>query len=261
MTSIELHTNPDAGVITESTPPAMPGERRDFLWLLSAAVAGLISVAAGLRIRQSDEAEPHTLPGSWRTRTLMSAGLMTIGLGMSSLISITKAENLSRTSDYGNPAQWWNSAHLLLAGTAEEPFFSALPIVLLFGFFARVRPWMIGIVITNSALFRASIHLYQGTWQALHALVWGSVAIYLYYRLRSLTGLIIAHTSWNALVIAGNGYYTSAQVMIGGCITVAALWATYRLSTMCPTSSDQALQLQALDAGPLPTISSTEGHR
>lgn len=262
-TSAAMHIDSSTAVIDEETSPQMPGARNGFLRLFFAAVAGLTLVAAAHRFFAPDETEPNScLPGTWRTRTLMTAGLFAIGLGMSSLLSPEDAENISRTSDYGNPAQWWESARLLVAGSAEEPFFSALPVLLLFGVVGlvwRVRPWMLSIVIASSALFRASIHLYQGTEQALSAFVWGAVAVYVYYRLRNLTGLVLAHTAWNALVISNNGDYTAAQVVIGGCIAFTALWSIYRLSnTSTFDHSDRACPTAA--AGHTSNATS-EGHR
>lgn len=262
-TSAAMHLGSGIAVINEETSPQMPGARNGFLLVFFAAAAGLTLVAAARRFFAPNETEPNScLPGTWRTRTLMTAGLFAIGLGMSSLLSPEDAENISRTSDYGNPAQWWESARLLVAGSAEEPFFSALPVVLLFGVVAlvwRVRPWMLGIVIASSALYRASIHLYQGVGQALSALLWGAVAVYLYYRLRSLTGLVLAHTTWNALVISNNGDYTAAQIVIGGCIAFTALWSIYRLSnTPTPDHSDRACPTAA--AGHT-SIATSEGHR
>ncbi|OZD06415.1 hypothetical protein CH275_09310 [Rhodococcus sp. 06-235-1A] len=260
--SVQMHIGAGSEVITESTPPTMPGARTGFLLLFFAAVAGLALVAAVRRFIEPNETEPNTIPGTWRTRTLISTGLFTTGLAMSTLLSPEDAENISRTSDYSNDGQWWRSAHLLVAGSAEEPFFSALPVLLLFGVVGlvwRVRPWMLGTVIASSALFRASIHLYQGTGQALSAFVWGAVAVYVYYRLRSLTGLVLAHTAWNALVIANNGDYTVAQVIIGGCIALTALWSIYRLSnTPTPDHSDRACPTAA--AGHT-SIATSEGHR
>ncbi|MCZ4278532.1 CPBP family intramembrane glutamic endopeptidase [Rhodococcoides yunnanense] len=262
LVSVQRHLGAGSEVVTESTPPTMPGAQIGFLILFFAAVAGLALVAAVRRFIEPNETEPNSFPGTWRTRTLMSAGLFPIGLCMASLLSPEDAENLSRTSDYGNPAQWWNSAHLLVAGSAEEPFFSALPVLLLFGVVGlvwRVQPWMLGIVIASSALFRASIHLYQGTGQALSAFVWGAVAVYVYYRLRSLTGLVLAHTAWNAFVIANNGDYTAAQIVIGGCIAFTALWSIYRLSnTSTFDHSDRACPTAA--AGHTSNATS-EGHR
>ena len=260
--SVQMLIGAESEVITESTPPTMPGARTGFLLLFFAAVAGLALVAAVRRFIEPNETEPNSIPGTWRTRTLISAGLFTTGLAMSTLLSPEDAENISRTSDYSNAGQWWRSAHLLVAGSAEEPFFSALPVLLLFGVVGlvwRVRPWMLGIVIASSALFRASIHLYQGTGQALSALVWGAVAVYIYYRLRSLTGLVLAHTAWNALVIANNGDYTAAQIVIGGGIAFTALWSIYRLSN--PPSLDLFDRPCPQPADDHTTIATSEGHR
>lgn len=262
-TSAAMHIGSSTAVITEETSPTMPYARNSFWELFFAAVAGLILVAAARRYLAPDETEPNSVPGTWRTRTFMSAGLFTIGLGMSSLLSPEDAENISRTSDYVTPAQWWESARTLFAGSAEEPFFSALPIVVLFGVVGRVRqvrPWMLAIVIASSALFRASIHLYQGTGQAASALVWGAVAVYIYYRLRSLTGLVLAHTTWNAFVIANNGDYTAAQVVIGGCIAITALWSIYRLSSQ-PNTHHVERSGPAPADDYIPPIATSEGHR
>lgn len=260
--SVQTHLGAGSEVVTESTPPTMPGARIGFLLLFFAAVAGLALVAAVRRFIEPNETEPNSFPGTWRARTLMSAGLFSIGLCMSSLLSPEDAENFSRTSDYGNPAQWWESARLLVAGSAEEPFFSALPVLLLFGVVGlvwRVRPWMLGIVIASSALFRASIHLYQGTGQALSALIWGAVAVYVYYRLRSLTGLVLTHTAWNAFVIANNADYTAAQTVIGGGIAFTALWSIYRLSN--PPSLDLFDRPCPQPADDHTSIATSEGHR
>ncbi|WP_280422808.1 CPBP family intramembrane glutamic endopeptidase [Nocardia carnea] len=86
------------------------------------------------------------------------------------------------------------------------------------------------IAITVSAVGRALIHLYQGTWPAAAALCWGAAAVYLYYRYRVLLALIAVHTLWNLAVLTqysaagANRFVLVTLAVLAGAAIITLTW-------------------------------------
>lgn len=194
----------------------------DFGLLASMAVIGIVLVIC-LRRRLSPE---HTLSAqSGLRRAAVSAGISLTAVSISRQIS----EGIN--SDYlGGPgltglataSDWYRAGWTLIAGAAEEPFYAALPILFVALVCMRTRyriePWLVAAVIVVSGVCRGLLHIYQGVPWALDAVFWGSVAVYTYYRYRSLIGLIIGHTLHNATIL---GISLDLPVLKWAAITLA----------------------------------------
>lgn len=136
------------------------------------------------------------------------------------------ADPLSESTSIG--AQWWQVARMMIAGAAEEPFFVGLPIVLLLLHYRSapaVSRAVFFAVIGMSGAARGILHLYQGISPAFAAFVWGSVVVALFWRYRSLVGLIAGHAIYNAYVLAGHGRM--------GILVIIAVTAVAGLATLC----------------------------
>lgn len=202
VSSIDRFRNPREGL---SDPIEASSAAADLLMYVILSIFALSLVWVLMR-EQDGFGIPRYAPWladmTGRSRFLASAGLFIVGSGLSQLVVATMssegAQNLPTAVDYSSPAQWMSAAGTLLAGAAEEPMFAALPILLVY----KGR-FPVGAVIVLSASARAVLHIYQGVWPAVGAFVWGAVAVYAYYRFRSLTGLIVAHGVHNLIWLAG----------------------------------------------------------
>ncbi|MBT2275894.1 CPBP family intramembrane glutamic endopeptidase, partial [Rhodococcus qingshengii] len=176
-----------------------------FLLLALLAVTAIAFVIY-LRHRLSPE---HTLSAqSGLRRAAVSAGISLTAVSISRQISEgINSDFLGHPgpSELATASDWYCAGFTLIAGAAEEPFFAALPILLVA--FAcmrtryRIEPWLVAAAIMVSGMCRGLLHIYQGVPWALDAVFWGSVAVYTYYRYRSLLGLIIGHTLHNATLL------------------------------------------------------------
>ncbi|NHE67800.1 CPBP family intramembrane metalloprotease [Rhodococcus sp. D-46] len=194
-------TGTSAGAETE----VANGSSFGFVLLASLSVAA-IALVFYLRRRISPE---HTLSAqSGLRRAAISAGISLAAVSISRQISggiNSDFLGAPGPTELATASDWYSAGFTLIAGAAEEPFYAALPILLVTFVCLRTRyrikPWLVAAVIVVSGICRALLHIYQGVPWALDAVFWGSVAVYTYYRYRSLIGLIIGHTLHNATLL------------------------------------------------------------
>lgn len=213
---------------------AATGASSDFTML---AILAAIAIAFVVYLRRRLGSE-HTLPArSALRRAAISAGAIFAAVTVSRVISRgIDATFLGQSgpSELTTADDWFQAAFSLIAGAAEEPFYSALPILLVALACARWRigHWLVIVAIVISAASRGLMHLYQGVPWALDGVFWGAVAVYTYYRYRSLTGLIIGHTLFNAINLGVN---LDLPVLKWAAITGAVL-ATAAMFFLAPTT-------------------------
>jgi hypothetical protein len=136
------------------------------------------------------------------------------------------AAPLSESASPG--AQWWQAARMAIAGAAEEPFFVGLPIVLLSLRYRSAQAVPRTVIVTAigiSGVARGILHLYQGTPFAVAAFVWGSAVAALFWRYRSLFGLVVGHAIYNGYALASHEY--------SGSLVVIAVTAVAGVATLC----------------------------
>lgn len=230
--------------------PSMPATHPDGAHIESAArvdlalnifqaVVGIAVVLLLLTLLRGQSESPTTTIGGARQRAVICAGMFVAACSTAFLIQLveTGPETYDRVTELARPEDWYHLVRALIAGAVEEPFFSALPVLLLALVSQRrsVAPWMVAVAIALSATGRAAIHLYQGVPNALGAFFWGAVAVYAYYRYRSLLGLIIGHGLWNAIVFTGNAdLHILQMIAIGSAIALAGGY--FYLAGRPPTS-------------------------
>lgn len=104
---------------------------------------------------------------------------------------------------------------LITTALYEEATFAAIPAVAAgLAIALCARRWPIGptgrygilvaCVVVGGAL-RAMLHLYQSPEAAVMALGWGAASVLIYWRWRSITGLVVVHSWYNSVALLSEG--------------------------------------------------------
>lgn len=193
-----------AGSSTTINRPLAEVEWLDFISQLSSISLSLVPVLLALYFLRLDGISIGLIPKS--KDFLLGLGLPLLigipGIGLYVLavqLGLTAKVIPSALGDY-----WWTPIILVLAalraGLQEE--------VIAVAFFAKklklIRPEITVLaVVILSSLFRASYHLYQGFSAFLGNFLMGLVFAYLFFRVKRVAPLVIAHTTMNTAVFLG----------------------------------------------------------
>lgn len=193
-----------AGSVTTINRPLAEVEWLDFLSQLASITLSLVPVLLALYFLRLDGISIGLIPKA--KDFLLGLGLPLLigipGIGLYVLavqLGITAKVIPSSLGDY-----WWTPLILVLAalraGLQEE--------VIAVAFFAKklqlIRPEVtVALVVLLSSLFRASYHLYQGFSAFLGNFLMGLVFAYLFFRVKRVAPLVIAHTTMNTAVFLG----------------------------------------------------------
>ena len=193
-----------AGSIATINRPLAEVEWLDFISQLASITLSLVPVVLALYFLRLDGISIGLIP---KTKDFL------LGLGLPVLIGIpgiglyVQAVQLGLTAKVIPSAlgdYWWTPLILFLAalraGLQEE--------VIAVAFFAKklelIRPeiTVLAVVLISSA-FRASYHLYQGFSAFIGNFIMGLVFAYLFFRVKRVAPLVIAHTVMNTAVFIG----------------------------------------------------------
>lgn len=193
-----------AGSSTTINRPLAEVEWLDFISQLASISLSLVPVLLALYFLRLDGISIGLIPKA--KDFLLGLGLPLLigipGIGLYVLavqLGLTAKVIPSALEDY-----WWTPIILVLAalraGLQEE--------VIAVAFFAKklklIRPEItVLIVVLLSSLFRASYHLYQGFSAFLGNFLMGLVFAYLFFRVKRVAPLVIAHTTMNTAVFLG----------------------------------------------------------
>ncbi len=176
----------------------------DFISQLAGLTLSLVPVLLALYFLSLDRISIGLIPKAkdfaWGLGLPILIGLPGIALYVWAVQAGLTAKIIPSTlGDY-----WWTPLILFLsalrAGLQEE--------VIAVAFFAKklqqMRPEITIIaVVLLSSVFRASYHLYQGFSAFLGNFIMGLVFAYLFFRVKRVAPLVIAHTSMNTAVFLG----------------------------------------------------------
>lgn len=147
----------------------------------------------------ADRSAPWLTGVGLRRRFFGAAGIWAIGSALGIVFrAFAAGSSEGEDSISVGWASWAFVRPILFAGLTEEVFFSALAVLV--GLRLRIN---FVVVIVISALLRGALHMYQGLWPAVGAVLWGALAVFAYYRYRSVMGLVVAHSIYNLAVAAG----------------------------------------------------------
>ena len=193
-----------AGSTATINRPLAEVEWLDFISQLASITLSLVPVVLALYFLRLDGISIGLIP---KTKDfLLGLGLPVLigipGIGLYVLavqLGLTAKVIPSALGDY-----WWTPLILFLAalraGLQEE--------VIAVAFFAKklelIRPeiTVLAVVLISSA-FRASYHLYQGFSAFIGNFIMGLVFAYLFFRVKRVAPLVIAHTVMNTAVFIG----------------------------------------------------------
>jgi membrane protease YdiL (CAAX protease family) len=127
-------------------------------------------------------------------------GIPGIGLYVLAVqLGITAQVIPSALGDY-----WWTPLVLLLAALRAGLQEEVIAVAFLAKKLQLIRPQItVLVIILISSLFRASYHLYQGFSAFLGNFLMGLVFAYLFFRVKRVAPLVIAHTVMNTAVFIG----------------------------------------------------------
>jgi membrane protease YdiL (CAAX protease family) len=176
----------------------------DFISQLAGLTLSLVPVLLALYFLSLDRISIGLIPKAkdfaWGLGLPILIGIPGIALYVWAVqVGLTAKIIPSTLGDY-----WWTPLILFLsalrAGLQEE--------VIAVAFFAKklqqMRPEITIIaVVLLSSVFRASYHLYQGFSAFLGNFIMGLVFAYLFFRVKRVAPLVIAHTSMNTAVFLG----------------------------------------------------------
>jgi membrane protease YdiL (CAAX protease family) len=193
-----------AGSVTTINRPLAEVEWLDFISQLASITLSLVPVLLALYFLRLDGISIGLIPKAkdfFLGLVLpLLIGIPGIGLYVLAVqLGITAKVIPSSLGDY-----WWTPLILVLsalrAGLQEE--------VIAVAFFAKklelIRPEVTVLaVVFLSSLFRASYHLYHGFSAFLGNFLMGLVFVYLFFKVKRVASLVIAHTTMNTVVFLG----------------------------------------------------------
>jgi hypothetical protein len=121
---------------------------------------------------------------------VVAGGVLTAGV-MTAIASVTGYAVAS-----GLGWSWYAVVLALLAGPLEEVVVLAVPVLLLRS--ARQPLWRIALLLLA---LRLSYHVYYG-WPSVGIVVWGVVALTVYWRTGRVLPVVIAHSGWDVFLAA-----------------------------------------------------------
>jgi membrane protease YdiL (CAAX protease family) len=193
-----------AGSTTAINRPLAEEEWLDLTSQLASITLSLVPVVLALYFLRLDRISIGLIPR--RKDYLLGLGLPILigipGIGLYVLavqLGITAQVIPSALGDY-----WWTPLVLLLAALRAGLQEEVIAVAFLAKKLQLIRPQItVLVIILISSLFRASYHLYQGFSAFLGNFLMGLVFAYLFFRVKRVAPLVIAHTVMNTAVFIG----------------------------------------------------------
>jgi hypothetical protein len=153
-----------------------------------------------------------------RRRDVDLAAVVVAG-GMLTTVAMTAIASVTGYATRPAGGSWVAAVLSLLAGPVEELSVLAVPVLLLRA--ARQRLWRIAVLLLA---LRLSYHVYYG-WPSVAIVVWGAVALAVYWRTGRLLPVVIAHSGWDLSMTALSVVpaTVAAVAEVGVCFSVAGL--------------------------------------
>lgn len=193
-----------AGSTATINRPLAEVEWLDFISQLASITLSLVPVLLALYFLSLDGISIGLIPKA--KDFLLGLGLPLLigipGIGLYVLavqLGLTAKVIPSALGDY-----WWTPLILFLAALRAGLQEEVIAVAFLAKKLQLIRPEItVFAVVLISSLFRASYHLYQGFSAFLGNFIMGLVFAYLFFRVRRVAPLVIAHTVMNTAVFIG----------------------------------------------------------
>ena len=193
-----------AGSTATINRPLAEVEWLDFISQLASITLSLVPVLLALYFLRLDGISIGLIPKA--KDLLLGLGLPLLigipGIGLYVLavqLGLTAKVIPSALGDY-----WWTPLILFLAALRAGLQEEVIAVAFLAKKLQLIRPEItVFAVVLISSLFRASYHLYQGFSAFLGNFIMGLVFAYLFFRVRRVAPLVIAHTVMNTAVFIG----------------------------------------------------------